>query len=407
MNNPEWMEHPLVQLLLKEELITPAQAKRLARSLGKGMDPNEAVHVTPLVEPVKLASLLASLRGAPDEPPAKAKEEEPTEAAPPPPPREPTPLPGDVIDAALELDEMDLLPVDLDDGEAFTIQDLGPVSEQDADAPSPSGDDIPEYDLDAELILPGGKEADGPAAEAAEAPPPEEAPAPADALPELEDLDGDLDLDLDLDPAPAAEAPPPRSMDLDIESALEDAFEPGGEGDPAATPRPLPSSGESGKMVGMDGLKVRPVRESQREDVPATLKAPQPPEHYSGSGRVNTYNLFDDEGINLIHEVNKVLLHVMEITGQGLVLDRGRMDSNYRIYNSRWMLEEQRTIPEHELEKMINRIRVMARLEPWRRNQEQAGQCLVTAGGNTTRLLVESQPLGVGQEVLTVYFQEE
>lgn len=411
MTNPDQMEDPLVQLLLEEQLITPAQAKRLARNLEKGMDPNAAVHSTPLVEPVKLASVLSRLRETP--PPMQRKEETPPPPPPPPPAEAPprkefTPIAGDVIDAALELDEIDLLPVDLDAGEAFSIKDLGPVgAHEEREQPSAAGIDVHEVDLELNLEEPSppegkapkepeGKNADSglPSGFDLEA----DFELPEDHSPAGGEVDLDLDLDLDVDPPPD-EAEQDRVIDTDIVSALDDAFEnAGGNGPPA---------GEGAQPESMEGFRARPVRESRRDDVPATLKAPEPMEHYAGSGRVNTYNLFDDEGINLIHEVNKVLLHVMEITGQGLVLDRGTMDNNYRIYNSRWALEEQRTIPEHELEKMINRIRVMARLEPWKRNQDQAGQCLVTAGGNTTRLLVESLPLGVGKEVLTVYFVEE
>lgn len=448
----------VLAVLLEEGLITSGQAKRIEKQLDKGVNLHEALHKTPLVEPVKLSSIMGRIRVEDESREEVEKPELPTEP-PAPPPRTPapppmeeqptgnirdfTPIVGDVIDAALELDDSDLMPLDLDDGDKFVIEDLGPVSGDDIEEHDPSGEGVPVVELELDLDSPvSGRET------------PQEVELPEDLtssglddeldlddpstaahvidesykdldidedliLPDdpstkvsvvtngLDDdfdfdgLDDDLDLSFDA-PQPLA-SPPSNVADEDVDSALEDVFGSlGDDEDKLAGPGIDTSS-----MEDLRGMKVRPIRDSASSDaVPMTLKLPDDPEAYD-RGKIVTFNLYDDEGINLIHEVNQRLLRVIEISGQGMVLDRARDENNFRVYNSKWALEEMRTLSEPEIDKMINRIRVMARLEAWKRNELQKGQCLVTAGSNCFRLLVESVPIKPGRETLTLYYMAE
>ncbi|MCC5877691.1 MAG: hypothetical protein JJU11_15835, partial [Candidatus Sumerlaeia bacterium] len=356
-----------------------------------------------------------------------------------------TPIVGDVIDAALELDDSDLLPLDLDGGDQFVIEDLGPVSDDEMEEHDASGECIPVVELDLDVGSPVGRretndevelpddfslgdfedEIDINESSTATHPlavdpggfdpdedlilpddPPTDVPPSSSQEPKLDtdfDFDGlDDDLDLSFDPPHAA--PPSQVSDSEVESALDDVFSNLNDDDDGNQS----SLGvDTSSIDGLRGLKARPIRESGSSDaVPITLKLPDDPESYD-RGKLVTFNLYDDEGINLIHDVNQRLLRVIEISGQGMVLDRSRDAQNFRVYNAKWMLEEQRTLSEPEIDKMINRVRVMARLEAWKRNELQKGQCLVTAGSNCFRLLVESRPIKPGREVLTLYYMAE
>lgn len=400
----------LLELLEAEGLVTANQRERLHTAIERGMSPQEAVVKVPMVEPLRLATLLARAG------------QELRDTAPPAP--ETTELTDDEIDelvranaankAALptfappDLDDDDApvleidpnaLPssVSLGNGESFDLINLGPATEFAEKTTDPFAG-IPVVELDLGLD-------DGPTAEVDLV---VESPV-VPTTPPLLDNDIDLDLDIDLHHPPAAGAADldpdldlsaPADVDPEISDVLDEVFS--ASCDEVPPPPPEQRVSRSSDMVDIKGLQARPVVESTSA-VPRTLQPPGEPGEYPVRGTMNTFDLANDEGIGLIARVNQLFAHVIEISGQGFVLDRSRPDNNYCIYNGQWQLEEQRTVEDKELEKMINRIRAMGKLESWKRHSPQRGQFMLRHAGEDWRVLVESNPSRDGRDVLTVY----
>jgi hypothetical protein len=81
------------------------------------------------------------------------------------------------------------------------------------------------------------------------------------------------------------------------------------------------------------------------------------------------YDLANDEGINLIRELNGLLIELLDMEGRGIEIDAvGTKEGEVRFYNGSGALSMQRKLEGDRALKLINRLKVMARIEPWRKD---------------------------------------
>ncbi len=416
-------DEKLLKLMREQDLITASQEARVRQALGKGQSLGEAVSRTPLVDSVKFASLQAYAARQSSEP---VEKEEPG-----PPPFQPIQAEDD-LEVALELD-LDppghALP-DLD----YEVKDLGPVGAEEDAAPVESSVEDLDLDLDAGPAAPAAEEKPsakqefgdprgGPAAPAAEekppqeppspppsaagppheapappppkpapppaAPPPEPAPEPVKRGPVRPPSVAELRRQALINRKPKAPEPAKAEMEGEVGSILEEAFTSAGGGKKAA---PAAAAAKDGQAAGEDELpKPGPVNSY----VPRAM-------------RMQEFDLSDDEGISLIRQVNELLCESLDAGDGGVRLALGagagpnvmRFRANGR---RRAAVEEEPA----QVEKLVNRLKVMARLESWRRQQAQRGSFFVSWQGKRRRVLLDSAPGGSGAgETLTVHFVE-
>ncbi len=402
------MDVVAVDLMVEQGLITNAQADRLKTLLKKGTSLGEAVIKTPLVDPIKIASIqsLAAQRQA-----AQTEEK----------------LPAAGPEAIAETDDIDDLEIDLiDDSEPinmgkdkFQIKNLGPVGSKEAEEalsgkkPSARADlesldmvELPE--IEQKIFEPDKSKSSKQISSEKN----KRLPSPESMAPTWpnQDIESDFDIEDDLEflandetHPPFGTAPPPPQEDKDKKLVL-------------------PSSRdqkEFGQQVGSiideafkdTDLDIPSAPESQKEKKPAAPAglSKLPPlenqhDYYNPAASQKTFDLSDDEGINLILEVNSILSKAIDASAAGIVIEADSGSENLKIYNAVRNLVQEDSIDPALLEKIVNRIKVMGRIETWRREQLQKGSFNLVHQGRRHRAYVHSENAD-GMPRLIVYFE--
>lgn len=310
---PEAADDIILKLLREKDLLTASQETRIRAALKRGMNLADAIAKTPLVDPVKFASIATLARRGPVV----------TELA-----QEPAHMTDTAVPT--DLDELDL-PTEI------------------APAGTPPDDDL---DLD----LDHG---------------PEPVPPAATARKNEED---DIDTMRFLLKPKA-----PKIEQQEVGSLIEEAFD---------SPKPAPAAAQKSKP----DLKLTPLKQK---------------EEYTGAGaKPHNYNLADDEGITLISEVNAILSRCLEHGGIGFVMETSLPADNLRLYGLDGSLKEEQTLESALLEKVINRMKVMARIETWRRLDNSRGVFRATWKASSAMFYVHGETMSSGER-LTVHLERE
>jgi hypothetical protein len=373
-------DEEVLRLLLKEQLITKVQETRLRAGLKRGMSLNEAVSRTPLVDTVKLASIQSiatqNLDLHPQEPERSSKSGRVHKLG---------------SDGGETLGDID------PELRGFRIENLGPVKER--DEPPPQIDDgVPTYDLEDLQAHASGDTDEFDDLDLTDE------DSIGDTATGLEDLDLDLDDDIELKsvergPVAAGEdeietlrifpkkKDDPKNQEFlrEVDSALEQAFEK--------------------KTTGSRSSAEVPVRNAASEDM---LEPLADPAAYmpTGSAAAQTYDLADSEGITLIEKVNGIFIKAVQNDDSGFRLDPARQTGNLQRFGSDQRASNAETIDHAVIEKVINRIKVMARLEPWRPQATQKGMFRVRHEKHKAGVYVQADP-AEDREVLTVHIAIE
>jgi hypothetical protein len=376
--NPE--DELILSVLREQDLLTKSQETRVRSAMKRGMSVGEAIQRTPLVDPVKFTMMMALASTMNAQPGLHVQEpsrgDDPAQK----PPRDFTPIQAgdeDLIEIDEEIpDLMDL------GGEKFEFRNLGPVSDQPENKPR-----VPE-----KVSTPASR---------AITPDPTPAPpsAPRTAMPA--DFDADLDLDIPEEPIPVAE--PPRRAHLDTDFDFDD-LEIDGHAD-------VPESKNSTESYEVPRVLDANL-ELEEETVPPPPPAParnklrpagKPAEYDPPGGRIQSYDLGNDEGIPLIGKVNAFLREAVEEECGGLEFDIEPGKSVVHYFDSKSEETQVKELDGDTAQKYVNRLKVMARLEPWRRQQAQKGKCLLTCSGRNLQMLVDQEPGPEGHELITLY----
>lgn len=345
-------DEQLLRLMREQDLITPSQEARVRQAVKKGRSLGEAVSRTPLVDPVKFASLQSyAAHHAPSDPgsapPAGEKKEQG------PPPFQPIRAEDDqpvALDLDLDTPETDSLDLD------YEVRDLGPVG-------------TPE-------------------------------------TPCARELDQDVDVDLDPEPDPPPRRPPPPTDTVRPPSVAELRRQALRKREQAETP-----SAESAEEAGPEPDQPAAAAPKPKSPAPASaasLPEPDDPQSYLHRNmQLQSYDLSDDEGISLIRQVNEMLQDSLDAGDAGLRLMPGVTDGpNLTRYGRDRAERAAEELEASQAEKLANRLKVMGRLEAWRRQPSQRGAFDVISQGRRYRVLLDfSTGEGDGEtEVLTVHF---
>lgn len=374
MADNKQIDERVLQLLLEQEQITRAQADRVRALLKRNTPLAEALQKVPLVDPVKFASAQALA--------AKEPAATPQELA-------SAPTLGAVEDEDLDL-ELDLVddvePVETGSG-PFKIRNHGPVggkkiSDEEKQSlkeffePAPSSSDIPKItdvaDEDFVATWPAKKI--------------------AAALPD--DFDMDLDDIDDTDESLSPKLPPASGEKFgeEVSSILEEAFDvqislPGDKGKKTAEKKPAApaAAGPVGRLPALGDKEAYQTRNANSKPV----------------------NLADDEGINLIREVNAIFTRAIDGKCKGFILAATAAEENLKLFDEAGRLSDQETIEQAQAEKILNRIKVMARIETWRRDAQQLGSVRLLNEGLTYRAFVNAEADAKGVESVIVHLEAE
>lgn len=365
-------EERVLQLLVEQEQITRAQADRVRALLKRNTPIAEALQKVPLVDPIKFASAQALAAKEPALSP-----QEPT------PPATVGAVEDDDLDLELDLVD-DLEPIDTESG-PFKIRNHGPVggkkiSDEERESlkeffePAPSSSDIPKItdvaDEDFVATWPSKKIADA--------------------------LDADFDLDdLDDTEEPLPPKLPPASGEKfgeEVSSILEEAFD---------VQISLP--GDKGRKP----AEKKPAAPAAKEPVGRMPALGDKDAYQSRSVNPKPVNLADDEGINLIREVNAIFTRAIDAKSKGFMLASLPAEDNLKLFDAAGRLADQESLEQAQAEKIINRIKVMARIETWRRDAQQLGSVRVLHQGLTYRAYVNAETDAVGTEALIVHLEAE
>lgn len=398
-------DEKLLQLLTEHGLITTAQASRVKNALMRGVDMIEAIHATPLVEPLKLASMQSLLAAhSTDAAPLAAA----TAPSSPKVPRPFTPIHPELDEIDLELD-IDHGPTLNLGGESFELRNLGPVEskdELDLDLATGAHDQSP-VELDEDFILPDSED------HRADHTPPAKTSRPISEA----SLD-DLDLPEEHPSTPAKSrsrrpAPPPEPSPEELDAEMDV---------PASLSKNVPLSSiklstgfeaEVAELIdGAMDVKSQPAK-AGRADRPKIPELPEEEfdvlmsignheEFSSPLKTTQTYSTSDDEGINLIRHVNEIIGSVLDQRGQGFLIDSRRTENNLILYNPAGGMARRQTIESPMIDKVINRLKVMSRLEPWRRQKAQKGIFKFAHKGINGTAYVQAEPMENEKEVLIV-----
>jgi len=346
-----------ITLLVQQGLITDSQAKRLRTAVKRGMALGEAVVKTPMVDPVKLITIQSmvaqNLPVAPPQEPAK-------------PPLAPDP------DMDLEVDLIDdREPLKIGNDE-FRIKNRGPVGSV--------SDDL-DLDFDDEANM----ETVGPASPIRpKLPSIDLAEAPTLSKGEIDDL-ADSDFEFP-DPEPLA-AEEREQFKEQVDSLLDEAF------DTKSKPRIVkPSHGTPAPpMPSYVSPRLEPLadKESYRE----------------GKRQIQTFDLADDEGINLIRQVNEIFERAINGNASAFQLVADAVPQNLRMFDANGRISSEDSIDADSIEKVVNRIKVMARIEVWRRLPVQKGFLRLIHAGTSWECFLKSETEAERKEVVTVYLE--
>lgn len=377
----------LLTLLMEQQQITPSQSARVRAQLNRGMEIHEALAKTPLVDALKLASVEAM---AANQSNSSKEVKKPTFT----PPAVVAPAPAPPANRVPSLDDADLdielnQPAEVNFGSGtYQLKNLGPVSELDDDFDDSHGDPA-DLELDADLELEpqhlaASHELDD------ELMLPDDDIASADTRRNFSDFGDDLDMpgktpvpvrqqimvdemEFELPPPPKPAQKLTTNFDADLDAVIEQAMS-------GEHPIPVISEGEFTRLA--------PLQDKD------SFRSPQK--------SMQVFNTADDEGINLIREVNEIFARVLDAGGTGFAIDPRRAEENLIIYDSAGAIASQETIQRDRIDKVANRLKVMGRLEPWRRQNAQKVHFRIKHGGDNVDVYIQTQPKATDKEVLLV-----
>lgn len=448
----------VLELLIKENLITENQLSRIRIALECGMMMLEAMEKIPLVDPIKLAGIQTIAERSPKETPQ---------------PQEPHPPSLD--DAkVLELDEMDANPIELDSG-SFKIENLGPVGANAEKIPPCKPDnDTPvkktptekneissmvfeirgkletTADVLEERIKKRKKEQapmdwqgkDGvPYTEKIQKtdaepfaidPSMDEVEIPKefhDEIPSTEKLiDFNLDLDLDFDFDEPIEEPTQKSISgLNIPPLMQEKTAISSEEEEEHEKQRFAK--DLVDAVGKQGLNTEYREEIARamssvlddafndsldnslhgkdDDDSERLPPLGSMDGYKNpTTTVGVFDLSDDEGIAIIAEVNQFLGDCLEKGEGGFILSPKEEEENLKYFSKIPKLVAVDTVEKTKLEKVLNRLKVMARLESWRSNESQKGLFKTKQDSSETAIYMDAEKDDDGGRII-VHFHRQ
>lgn len=307
----------ILDLLAADGALTADQARRVRAQVGRGKPLAEALQSTPLVDPLQLAKAQQ-----------KAADANP------------------VLGAAARSNMAEHALASVESSDEETINEMLKKS------PEVRRPKIPALDGDPKPAAPA---ADAPRRPKIPSLDPEPKPAaPAAGEPPRRPKIPSLDPQPKAAPAPAAEAPKGPMNAADWDRRLQEAMRArqGGAEAPAAEPAKTAASSPNTPPGGNRRLELPGSPESFLRPESAKLK----------------YDLANDEGINLIKELNGLLVELVDMEGRGIEIDGGAKDGEVRFFSGSGALSMQRKLDGDRAMKLINRLKVMARIEPWRKD---------------------------------------
>lgn len=365
----------VLNLLVKQKLITPSQESRLRMWLKRGADISEAIQKTPLVDPVKLASLQSL-----------ADHTEREEA-----PLEPAVVSPATAETAADTPNDDTPSTDWDEKIRKTPQGSREAVKRIEDS-RPQEPAPPRIFADDETH-----------------PPPFMSAHPTKPFHEARPRPSiDIDADFDRLQETEREFPPPSMSDNPDDEAGLETLSSIGKINPVS-----PADGEM--MDEVDSIldeafqkkqaQKRESRHGQAIEDYETIAPPGDRESYrrDDAPTVQTYDLTDDEGIPLIQQVNEVLARALARNAQAILIDPRLKHSNVKIYSNDYRLVGEETLHEDMVDKVLNRLKVMARIDPWRRHSPQKGSFKMVRGQRSANGCVRTGPLPDEQETIAVY----
>lgn len=117
------------------------------------------------------------------------------------------------------------------------------------------------------------------------------------------------------------------------------------------------------------------------------------------------YDLAEDDGIPLLKKLHGLLMELTEMAGRGLVVEwPGGGSGEVRFYSESGKLGMQRGIEGEEAAKLINRLKIMAHIEPWRRDSPR-GSFIIKVGDNMHRIMLRVMTRSDDAETATAYLR--
>ncbi len=162
-------------------------------------------------------------------------------------------------------------------------------------------------------------------------------------------------------------------------------------------------AGAKTEVVGTPKTPV-PAGERRRIDLNQTLEAPDSMESFLNTTSTGTvFPLEDHDDIPMLKALHALVSELAGMEGLGLVIDwTGGEDGDVRFFHKSGKLAMHRSLASGDAARFINRLKIMARIEPWRRDSPR-GSFLITEGARQYRLLLKVMTRSDDTETATVY----
>ncbi len=128
-----------------------------------------------------------------------------------------------------------------------------------------------------------------------------------------------------------------------------------------------------------------------------------PAEYQPTASRVQTFDLNEDEGIPLVKQVNELLRTTVEAEASALVVLPQRHSMNVVIFRNPSIVVSRKTLDLKTAEKVANRLKVMARIEAWKKGKGLKGTFKVKHGSQVNDIYIGVDPLEDQSEMITAY----
>lgn len=147
-----------------------------------------------------------------------------------------------------------------------------------------------------------------------------------------------------------------------------------------------------------------PASERRRIDLNQMLEPPDSMESFLNTTSTGTvYPLEDHDDIPMLKALHALVAELASMEGLGFVIDWvGGEDGDVRFFLKSGRLAMHRSLEPGDAARFINRLKIMARIEPWRRDSPR-GSFLVTDKGRQYRLLLKVMTRSDDTESATVY----
>jgi len=117
------------------------------------------------------------------------------------------------------------------------------------------------------------------------------------------------------------------------------------------------------------------------------------------------YDLAEDDGIPLLKRLHGLLIELVEMSGRGVVVEwPGGGSGEIRFYSESGRLGMQRSVEGDEAAKLINRLKIMAHIEPWRRDSPR-GSFIIKVGSGQHRVMLKVMTRSDDAETATAYLR--